>query len=193
MEELDGFLIIHHGETAKSCNRGRNGVAIILNPEARAAWELGGSKVRHSSNGRVLTVRLPVEGRKLLTVCSAYAPTSGSTSAARQAFYDDVSVQIRSENQSDILALFIDGNASLGVGARPGTWERGDARALGPWGNRHVNAAGQEMREWLQLEGLASARTFFQPKGGGARRVVAPEERARVLAGPDHRAGEPDW
>ena len=42
-----------------------------------------------------------------------------------QAFYDDVSVQTRSENQSDVLALFIDGNASLGVGARPGTWERG--------------------------------------------------------------------
>ena len=193
IEEMDGFLIIHYGETAKSSNRGRNGVAIILSPEARAAWGLGGSWVRHSSNGRVLTVRLPVEGGKFLTVCSAYAPTSGNTSAARQAFYDDVSVQTRSENQSDILALFIDGNASMGVGARPGTWERGDPRALGPWGNRHVNAAGQEMRAWLQIEGLASARTFFRPKGGGVRHVVAPEERARVLAGPDHRAAKPDW
>ena len=113
-EEMDGFLIIHHGETARFCNRGRNGVAIILSPEARAAWELGGSWVRHSSNGRVLTVRLSVEGGKFLTVCSAYAPTSGNNSAARQAFYDDVSVQTRSENQSDILAVFIDGNASMG-------------------------------------------------------------------------------
>ena len=26
IEEIDGFLIIHHGESAKSCNRGRNGV-----------------------------------------------------------------------------------------------------------------------------------------------------------------------
>ena len=76
------------------------------------------------------TARLPVEGGKTLTVCSAYAPTSGSTSAARQAFYDDVSVQTRSENQSDVLALFIDGNASMGVGARPGTWERGKRRAV---------------------------------------------------------------
>ena len=164
-EELDGYLIIHHGETAKSCTRGRNGVAIILNPEARAAWELGGSWVRHSSNGRVLTVRLPIEGGKLLTVCSACAPTSGNTSEARQAFYDDVSGQTRSENQSNVLALFMDCNASMGVGARPGTWKQGDHRALGPWGNRHVNAAGQEMREWLQIEGLAAARTFFRPKG----------------------------
>ena len=49
-EDIDGFLVIHHGETAQSCNRGRSGVAIILSPEARAAWELGGSWVRHSSN-----------------------------------------------------------------------------------------------------------------------------------------------
>ena len=76
-----------------------------------------------------------------------------------------MSVQTRSENQSDIRAVFIDGNASMGVGALPGTWERGDPRALGPWGNRHVNAAGQEMREWLQVEGLAAARTFFRAKG----------------------------
>jgi exonuclease III len=164
-KEIDGFLVIYHGETAKSCNRGRNGVAIILSPEARAAWELGGSWIRHSSNGRVLTVRLTIEGGKTFTVCGAYAPTSGNTSAARQSFYDDVSVQTRSENQSDVLALFIDGNASMGVGARPGTRQHGEPRALGPWGNRHVNAAGQEMREWLQIEGLASARTFFRPKG----------------------------
>ena len=32
IEEIDDFLIIHHGETAKSCNRGYNGVAIILSP-----------------------------------------------------------------------------------------------------------------------------------------------------------------
>jgi hypothetical protein len=129
-EDIDGFLVIHHGETAQSCNRGRSGVAIILSPEARAAWELGGSWVRHSSNGRALTVRISVEGGGTLTVYSAYAPTSGNTSAARQAFYDDVLVQTRSENQSDVLALFIDGNASMGVGARPGTWERDKRRAV---------------------------------------------------------------
>ena len=43
IEELDGFLILHHGEATKSCKRGRNGVAIVLSPEARAAWEAGGS------------------------------------------------------------------------------------------------------------------------------------------------------
>jgi hypothetical protein len=165
IEEIDGFLIIHHGETAKSCNRGRNGVAIILSPEARVAWELGGSMEWHSSTGRALTVRIPVEGRKFLTVCSAYAPTSGQPSTDRQAFYDEVSAQIRSDNQNDFLAVFIDGNASMGIGARPGNREQRGSKALGPWGNPHVNPAGQEMLEWLQVEGLASARSFFRTKG----------------------------
>ena len=125
----------------------------------------------------MLTVRLSVEGGKFLTAYSAYAPTSGNNSAARQAFYDDVSVQTRSENQSDILAVFIDGSASMGVGALPGTWERGDPRALGPWGNRHVNAAGQEMREWLHVVG----RRGREARAAGAwRDVCAPRpSRAR--------------
>jgi exonuclease III len=147
-----------------SCNRGRNGVAIILNPEARAAWEIGGSKERHGSTGRVLTVRIPLEGAKFLTVCAAYAPTSGQPSAIRQAFFDEVSTLIRSENQKNLLAMFIDGNASMGIGTRGNREQRGP-KALGPWGNPHVNLAGQEMLEWMQVEKLSSARSFFRARG----------------------------
>ena len=110
-------------------------------------------------------MRIPLEGQKSLTVCSAYAPTSGHTSAARQAFYDEVSAQIRSENPNDFLAVFIDGNASMGTGACPGNRDKREPKALGPWGNPHVNSAGQEMLEWLQLQGLASARSFFRARG----------------------------
>ena len=95
-----------------------------INPQARTAWELGGSKQWHGSTGRALTVRIPLEGRKSLTVCAAYAPTSGRTSAVRQAFYDEVSTQTCSENQNDFLAVFIDGNASMGTGACPGNREK---------------------------------------------------------------------
>ena len=164
IEEIDGFVIIHHGEPAKSCNRGRNGVAIILSPEARAAWEIGGSKERHGSTGRVLTVRIPLEGAKFLTVCAAYAPTSGQPSAIRQAFFDEVPTLIRSENQHNLLAMFIDGNASMGIGTRGNREQRGP-KALGPWGNPHVNLAGQEMLEWMQVEKLSSTRSFFRARG----------------------------
>jgi len=38
----DGCLVIHHGEMVKSCARGRKGVAIIISPQVRKAWKLGG-------------------------------------------------------------------------------------------------------------------------------------------------------
>ena len=38
-QELDGFPIVHHGEKEKICRRGRNDMANIHSPEARAAWE----------------------------------------------------------------------------------------------------------------------------------------------------------
>ena len=45
-EVIGGFLIIWHGETVRSCTRGRLGVVIILSPVARLAWEAGGELVR---------------------------------------------------------------------------------------------------------------------------------------------------
>ena len=38
-------------------------------------------------------------------------------------------------------------------------------RSLGPWGKRHVNLAGQEFREFLKVEKLASATTIFRTPG----------------------------
>ena len=163
--EMDGFLIIHHGEKTKSCKRGRNGVTIILDSKARAAFESGGSKFRHSENGRVLTLDIPVEGSKTLKVTSAYAPCSNRHSAERQAFYDDVAVQTQNSNAQDMNAVFIDGNASMGVGVHAKDRPLDAHASLGPYGERHVNAAGQELREFLQVNSLASAMTFFLTKG----------------------------
>ena len=165
-EELDGYLIIHHGESKQSGkNRARNGVAIILAPKARAAWEQGGSKVRHSANGRVLTVLLPLGEKRTHTVGVAYSPVSGKSSAERQSFYDDIATQTRSDNPRDILTVFIDANASPGVGVHARDRPPGAPSSLGPYGKRLVNSAGQEFREFLQSENLASATTFFQTKG----------------------------
>ena len=93
-ETIDGFLILHHGERERSCNRGRLGVA-ILNKEARQAWKAGGEKVRISGDGRVISVGFQMSelnknkaGMALLTICSAYAPCSGKTFETRQAFLD---------------------------------------------------------------------------------------------------------
>ena len=137
-------------------------------------------------------MRIPHEGMKYLTVRCAHAPTSGQTSAARQAFYDEVSTHTRSENENDFLAVFIDGNASMmGIGARGNREQRGP-KALGPRGNLHVNLAGQEMLEWLQLERLASARSFFRAKGYRHSTWWHPKS-GKDFVGSDSRAGAAAW
>ena len=70
-ETQDGYLIIHHGEAKRSCKRGRNGVAIILSPKARTAWELGEKKMDFNGNGCVLTVRLALEEGKTFVASPA--------------------------------------------------------------------------------------------------------------------------
>lgn len=62
VQEVGQHLVVHHGEKEKTCRRGRNGVAIILSPEARAAWEARGSKISYNGNGRLLMMLLAVEG-----------------------------------------------------------------------------------------------------------------------------------
>ena len=96
-DEIDGFLIIWHGETVRSCNRGRLGVVIILSPVARLAWEARGELVRKDRvgawagpRGRVMTVDLALEGQRTLRLGSAYFPTTGASSDERQAFYDEM-------------------------------------------------------------------------------------------------------
>ena len=115
-EEIDGFLIIWHGETVRSCTRGRLGVVIILSPVARLAWEAGGELVRRDREGRVMTVDLALEGKRTLRLGSAYSPTTGASSDERQAFYDEMTRCSAGGGSRVVLAVGMDGNASIGVG-----------------------------------------------------------------------------
>ena len=89
-DEIDGFLIIRHGETVRSCNRGRLGVVIILSPIARLAWEARGELVRKDREGRVMAVDLALEGHRTLRLGSACSPATGASSNEGQAIYDGV-------------------------------------------------------------------------------------------------------
>lgn len=162
IQDLDGCLIIHHGESTKTCKRGRCGVAIILRKEARASFEHGGFKFRHSSNGRLLVADLALDGGKVFKVGAAYSPCSGQSSEERQAFYDDVAVHTRGASS---VAVFIDANASAGVGVNSKDRPQVERCAFGPFGERHINSAGQEFREFLESENLSSAASFFRSPG----------------------------
>jgi len=93
-----------------------------------------------------------------------YAPISSESSAIRQAFYDEVSSSIGCANSQTVVNFFLDANASPGVGVKSKYRPHGAPRSFGPYGLRHVNGAGQEFREFLQLRKLASAASFFRAR-----------------------------
>ena len=162
-DEIDGFLIIWHGETVRSCNRGRLGVVIILSPVARLAWETRGELVRKDREGRVMTVDLALEGQRTLRLGSAYSPTTGASSDERQAFYDEMTRCSAGGGPRVVLAIGIDGNASIGVGKwgderTPG---RRPGRPVGPRGLWHQNGAGRKLLAHISAHSLCSAASLF--------------------------------
>ena len=81
--EHNNSTIINHGPPEKLCRRGSLGVAIVLNQDARKAWEAAGSQ-RLYFGIRILAIRLKINSddkRKSTTIflVSAYAPTPSKT------------------------------------------------------------------------------------------------------------------
>ncbi len=72
----------------------------------------------------------------------------------------------------------------MGIGAR-GDRAEGPKGVLGLWGDPHVNLAGQEMLEWLEV--------VLPHEEGSLWHVVASEERKQVRVVPDSSAGAAGW
>ena len=148
----------------------------------------------YNGNGRLLTMLLAVEGGLTLQVGSGYAPCSGQSSDERQAFYDDVYTQTGCGDARDILALFIDANASPGVGVHAcvfGGQEMTYGRSL----ERHLQqfdlptkftewaTLAQDRGAWHKLvtkPPFAIGKPFVRRPRGDTR--VTPEDTRRIMA-----------
>ncbi len=163
----DGFTFILHAEKKKSCSRGRKGVGILLNKSATQAWEHTDRRIKHDDDARVLAVDLALEGTKTLRVASAYAPTTAASAADRQEFYSSVESVVGSSNDQRLVAIGMDGNASMGTGRRMSKRNVGRTlgRPVGPFGLRHWNHAGDQLRAYLASARLCSAASFFRTTG----------------------------
>ena len=84
--DLHGFAVIQHGLPTRVCNRGSQGVAIVLSPAGRKAWEAAGCEIMHFGS-RVLAVRLEFvddRGRPLCVVlASGNAPVGAAPEQER--------------------------------------------------------------------------------------------------------------
>ena len=95
-----------------------------------------------------------------LKVVNVYAPTSQSTDDEIDDFYTQLDRAVKT-NAGEILMLTGDFNASLG--ARSNTALPGEDKARGPWGIKYQNVRGFRLHQWLMMNNLTSATSFFQP------------------------------
>ena len=72
-------------------------------------------------NDRLMTLRLPLSGKRHATIVSAYAPTMTNPDEVKDKFYDDLDSVISAAPRTDKLILLGDFNAR--VGADHQTWE----------------------------------------------------------------------
>ena len=127
------FLILHHGLSAKICNRGQLGVAVMLNMDAQYTFEQAGSWKKAYGNC-ILAARLhtkDAKGKPLqLFVVVRYAPTFQHTQEEREEFqqsFDDCMAEIQKD---EIPVMGLDANAQLG------TATSGTAGRLGEGGRK---------------------------------------------------------
>jgi len=172
--ENNGFVFIHNGLAEKPCSRGAQGVAVVLGPEARKAWEKAGC-VRFDFGSRIVAVRLEIaqsdRKRRPVTIflVSSYASDSSRPAEEhvefemqRQRLYDTV-------RQFEVMVEGTDTNASLGIRSWQAATENYADRdfVVGPFGIPYVNEAGKAVHQLLGMNQLCAATTYFQKTAGG--------------------------
>ena len=172
MHRNEGFTFLEHGLAEKVCHRGSQGVAIVLSPDARKAWERAGS-LRMTFGERILATRLIVldSQKRPLTIflVSAYAPDSSRPVEEHEAYANNLQRCFQACGNA-ILVTGTDANASIGVRSQHDDRETPGYRVCGQHGIAWENAAGQRLRSLLGAHELSAATTFFRrtAKGGHA-------------------------
>uniref|UniRef100_A0A7S2BAE4 Endonuclease/exonuclease/phosphatase domain-containing protein n=1 Tax=Octactis speculum TaxID=3111310 RepID=A0A7S2BAE4_9STRA len=159
--ELHGYAILQHGLPTKTCNRGSQGVAIMLSPEGRKAWEAAGSEIKHYGT-HAMAIRLKFmddrgESTQVVLGCG-YAPVGAAPLEERTEFLNSLSRIVSNVENREVLIITVDANASLG------TKTCTSDRVLEKWGLPHVNDAGRDTHDFLATHGLCAPSRFFEKK-----------------------------
>ena len=80
------------------------------------------SRLPKGINDHLMTLRLPLSGKRHATIVSAYAPTMTNSDEVKDKFYDDLDSLISAAPRTDKLILLGDVNARVGTDHQ--TWER---------------------------------------------------------------------
>jgi hypothetical protein len=107
-------------------------------------------------NDRLLSLRLPISGKKHATLISAYAPTMTNPDDVKDKFYEDLEAAISSVPNSDKLIIMGDFNAR--VGSDHSTWEG----VIGSHGTGKCNSNGHLLLRMCAANDLLITNTIFR-------------------------------
>lgn len=107
-------------------------------------------------NDRLMTLKLPLQGKKIATVISAYAPTMTNPDDIKEKFYQDLHSLTTAVPKSDKLILLGDFNARVGKDHE--TWDG----VIGKNGIGKCNSNGLLLLQFCAEHGLLITNTTFR-------------------------------
>ena len=156
------FLAGLEEEQMKS-NRGEQGVGIALSQRGVEAWRDAGSILHHDFGGRIIAIRLQLQDDKrrpvTLFLVSAYCPVGKADPDTWEEFLTQLNACVARKHAGDQLLIGMDSNSSIGTMQREGLEIM---TAVGPHGNKHINAAGERLRSYLDVNNYVAVTTYFK-------------------------------
>ena len=171
IKSINGVTVIHHGPPAPTSRRGSGGVAILLGPKAKKAWQAAGRPDPHrpgplgDSNTRFAGVTLLFRPKRNQTqrifIGNVYAPHSGLAADdpnLLERFYLQLEDCLSSAVPSgtDII-LGGDWNAQVGIRRDPT-----DQPFLGPFGIDRSSASGDFVLDLARHLNLRVSTSYFK-------------------------------
>ena len=177
----EGYIMLHSGRSVPSDSMAairREGVGIILNVKATAAWRAAG-EVRKVVNSRLIMARLKWVCKRwqhhktsFVTILCAFAPTARFPPSVKYSFIEESQDCLGSVPQDDTLLILGDFNVCVDV------YDDNDelwSGVLGKHGIGVCNLAGEELLQFCETNQLSVMNSFFEKKYYGTR--THPETR----------------
>ena len=162
--DFDNFKVILNGleKTDDICNRGSQGVGIVLNQEGISAWKAAGYEKHIEYGARIIAIRLCIKDKHKRDVgvflVSAYAPVGNAPDNVWDDYLERFTNCINKRRNDDILIIGSDCNASVGCATD------NDNGPLGKFGLSHRNPAGIRFLTHLAIHELKVSTTCFTKK-----------------------------
>ena len=161
---LRNYSFILNGPETQS-GRGSTGVGIVLNPLALDAWKAASCELHCDLGLRIIAIRLclpTVHSSSPIGIflISCYAPISTDSEESWTSYYSNLLECISRKNNTDLLLIGSDCNASLGI-RKQNTYNL-YTDSIGQHGLDNRNHSGEWLLTFLQQNNLSAITTFFK-------------------------------